>query len=86
MGDQHVNYAGMILRVPVSETLTLSSVNGYENIDIGTQDIQRWTYRLNLDAMLSPTVGLQVFYQYVDSSGTFDFSEHALYVGATKRF
>jgi hypothetical protein len=85
-GDAHVNYVGLTLLSQISETVIISAVAGYENIDRGRQDVQRWTYRLNADASLSPSVGLQAFYQYSDTSGTINFSEHALFMSMTKRF
>lgn len=85
-GDSHINYAGLTLSSQVSELMNISAVAGYENIDRGRQDIQRWIYRLNADTMLSPTVGLQAFYQYSETSGTIDFTEHALFMSMTKRF
>ncbi len=85
-GDSHVNYSGLTLQSQISELMYISAVAGYENIDRGRQDIQRWTYRLNADAMLSPTVGLQAFYQYSETTGTINFTEHALFMSMTKRF
>lgn len=85
-GDAHVNYAGLTLLSQVSDLLTVSAVVGYENIDRGRQDIQRWIYRLNADTMLSPSVVMQAFYQYSETTGTIDFTEHALFMSMTKRF
>jgi hypothetical protein len=84
--DAHVNYTGVTLQSQVSDTMYVSAIAGYENIDRGNQDVERWTYRLNADAMLSPTVGLQAFYQYSETTGTIDFTEHALFMSMTKRF
>jgi hypothetical protein len=85
-GDAHVNYTGVTLQSQVSDTVYVSAIAGYENIDRGKQDVERWTYRLNADAMVSPTVGLQAFYQYSETAGTIDFTEHALFMSMTKRF
>jgi hypothetical protein len=84
--DAHINYTGLTLQSQVSDTVYVSAIAGYENIDRGKQDVERWTYRLNADAMLSPTVGLQAFYQYSETTGTIDFTEHALFMSMTKRF
>jgi hypothetical protein len=85
-GNAHVNYAGLTLQFLLTESLRLSAVSGYENIDQGTNQFQRWTHRLNMDKALSESLALQMFYQYMENSGTFAFTEQVLYMGMTKRF
>ena len=84
--DGHLNYAGGSLQFLLNEKLRLALVSGYENASNGTRDFQRWTHRVNLDSMLSETLSMQLFYQYLESSGSIDFNEHALFSSISKRF
>jgi hypothetical protein len=74
------------LQFLLNQKLRLALVSGYENVSNGTRDFQRWTHRVNLDSMLSETLSMQLFYQYLESSGSIDFNEHALFSSISKRF
>jgi hypothetical protein len=84
--DGHLNYAGASLQFLLNEKLRLSLVSGYENVLRGSLDFERWTHRVNVDSLLSETLSMQLFYQYLETSGSIDFNEHALFSSISKRF
>ncbi len=86
--DVVLKYAGILYNLQASDRVSLFASAGWEagEIEAGPLEYQRWTYRFGASYLLTSSTSLQSFYQYEDVRGTFDYTEHFLYLGAAKRF
>lgn len=86
--DIVLKYAGFQISRLMSNRLTGFASVGWEDIELESDQrtFERWTYRLGINHLLTQTLQLNCFYQYEDTHGTIDFTEHFLYLGAAKKF
>lgn len=87
--DYHVKYAGVVLNTRLTSRLSALASAGWEEVEVEASDMiwDRWTYRLGLMYPLTENIQSHCFYQYEDTNGKpFNYTEHFLYLGVTKRF
>ena len=90
--DQEIQYAGAFLNFQVTQRLNSFANVGWERgefkfLNVNNQDYSRWLYRLGLMHMLTQDTQVHCSYQYDDVTGNpFNYSEHLVYFGITRRF
>ena len=87
--DYTVKYAGLIFNGQFSSRSMAFASAGWESVEsqgIGQFNYQRWTYRLGLVHALTATIQAQCLYQYEDTHGFPNYTEHVLFLGVAKKF
>jgi hypothetical protein len=100
MSERHVEtlgnnlafkYAGMILNTQLTMRLSAFASTGWTKIASGVNAYvyDAWTHRFGLRHNLTQNIQSQAFYQYQEvhsNSSAYNYSEHFIYIGVTKRF
>lgn len=87
--DYVLKYVGAGLNTQLTIRMKAFVSATWEDLEIEPADIvwDRWTYRLGLIYALTENIQSNCFYQYEDTNGKpFNYTEHFLYLGVTKRF
>lgn len=87
--DYTLKYTGVVLNTQLTPRLSALASAGWEEVELEPADMfwDRWTYRLGLIYRLTENMQTNCFYQYEDFNGKpFNYTEHYLYLGVTKRF
>jgi hypothetical protein len=86
--DLVFKYAGVTFRGGITDRLFCLASALYEAVENESSsfDSNSRIYITGLDYLLSDTIMGNCFYQYQDTRGTQDFTEHSLFLGLTKQF
>jgi hypothetical protein len=86
--DYDVKYGGVFINSRVGTRTTVFASSGWERLEMESDNFiwQRWTHRLGLMYTLTQDIQSQCFYQYEDVHGPYNYTEHFLYLGVSKRF
>lgn len=87
--DYNLKYAGVVLNTQVTPRLSALASASLEKVEVEFADMfwDHWTYRSGLMYSLTENIHSHCFYQYEDFNGSpFNYTEHYIYLGVTKRF
>lgn len=86
--DFDVKYGGVFINSRVGIRTSVFASSGWESMEMESDSFiwQRWTHRLGLMYTLTQDIQSQCFYQYEDVHGPYNYTEHYLYLGVSKRF
>lgn len=85
--DSVVRFCGAQFQWFITDRATLFASALYQDIEV--EPIQRWNSRIyttGITHLISKTTTGNCFYQYEDTRGTLDFTEHSLFIGISKEF
>ncbi|MCF7785111.1 MAG: hypothetical protein K9N47_03260 [Prosthecobacter sp.] len=86
-----VKYAGAMLTTLITMRLSAFASSGWANVASGANAYiyDAWTHRFGLRHNLTQNIQTQAFYQYLEgrtNTNTYNYSEHFIYFGVSKRF
>jgi hypothetical protein len=86
-----VKYAGAIFNTLLTMRLSAFASSGWAKTSSGSSAYiyDAWTHRFGLRYNLTQNIQSQAFYQYQEvhsNSSSYNYSEHFIYIGVTKRF
>ena len=89
--NQVFKYTGLMINTMVTMRLTAFASSGWSNTAVGIDPYiyDVWTHRFGLRYNVTQNIQTQAFYQYQEvrtNSSSFNYSEHYIYLGVTKRF